>query len=71
MQRNGLALYNEIILLNACGTAQIRAAKQMRNRKVVRIHQEVLVYYKGDAKAIQRDYPEVEVADIGDDGEEG
>ena len=64
MQRNGLMLYNEIILLNLCGTAQIRAAHQMRNRKVVRIHQEVLVYYKGDPKAIKNDFPESEVAEI-------
>ena len=51
-------------MLNCCGTAQIRAANQMRNRKVVRIHQEVLVFYKGNPKAIQGDFTEIEVADI-------
>lgn len=64
MQRNGLLLYNELVLLNCCGTAQIRAANYMRNRKIIRIHQEVLVFYKGNPKAIQGDFAEIEVADI-------
>ncbi len=64
MQRNGLVLYNEIILVNAIGSAAVRAGKQMKNRKVVRVHQEVLVYFKGDPQTIKSTFPDVEVAEI-------
>lgn len=69
MQRNGLVLYNEIILVNAIGSAAVRAGKQMKNRKVVRVHQEVLVYFKGDPQTIKTIFPEVEVAEIEADDE--
>lgn len=62
--KNGMQLYNEIILVNVAGTAQIRAAQAMKNRKVVRTHQEVLVFYKGDVSKIQNDFKQVEVAEI-------
>ena len=39
----------------------------MRTRKVVRLHQEVLVFYKGDQGNISKEFGAVEVADI--DGE--
>lgn len=64
MQRNGLVLYNEIILVNAIGSAAVRAGKQMQSRKVVRVHQEVLVYFKGDPKNIKATFPEVEIAEL-------
>jgi|GEM_PF-4100299 len=35
----------------------------MINRKVVRCHQNVLVFYKGDTKQIKEQFPEIEVAD--------
>ena len=57
-------LYNEIILLNVCGTVQIRVARNMHNRKVGRIHQEVLVYYKGNTGKIKDEFPELEVAEL-------
>lgn len=47
MARNGLHLYNEIILVNAVGSASMRAAGYMRNRKVARMHQNVMVFHKG------------------------
>lgn len=47
MAENGLHLYNEIILINAVGSASMRAANYMRNRKVARMHQNVMVFHKG------------------------
>lgn len=53
----GLFLYNEIILLNPCGTAPMRAGKPFSTyRKVTKLHQNVLVFYKGDIKAIKSTY---------------
>ena len=42
----GMKFYNEIILLNAIGSASVRASTSMKNRKVVKIHQNVLVFKK-------------------------
>jgi len=45
----GLAYYNELVLLNAIGTLQLRAGRQMAaSRKVGRTHQNILVAYKGN-----------------------
>lgn len=57
MKKNNLSLYNEIILLNNAGTAAMRARSYMVNRKVVRVHQEVLVFYKGNPKEIKKEFP--------------
>lgn len=51
---NGLHLYNESILLEQYGTAPMRAGKQFAaKRKVVKVHQIVLVFYKGDPKTVE------------------
>lgn len=55
----GCCLYNEIILLNAVGSAAVRARRYMRSRKVARVHQEVLVFYKGDTRKIKDEFPEI------------
>lgn len=55
-KRNGLMLYNEIVLIDPVGTAAIRAARYMDTRKVVKTHQNVLVFYKGDTKAIKDEF---------------
>lgn len=47
METNGLHLYNEIIFINSIGGAPMRANNTMKNRKVVRTHQNVLVFAKG------------------------
>jgi len=45
----GLAYYNELVLINAIGTLQLRAGRQMAaSRKVGRTHQNILVAYKGN-----------------------
>lgn len=60
---NGLHFYNDMILLNSVGSAALRARKSMNNRKVVRIHQNVLVFYKGDTKKIQDHFSPLEILD--------
>lgn len=46
MKKNGLQLYNDIILINSFGSAGLRASNAMRNRKTVKVHQNVMVFYK-------------------------
>lgn len=45
-QRAGMAYYNEAILLNAVASASMRAAGNMKSQKLVKIHQNVLVFKK-------------------------
>jgi DNA modification methylase len=42
----GVKFYNEAILLNSIGTASIRANNSMKNDKLVKVHQNVLVFKK-------------------------
>lgn len=42
----GLKYYNEAILLNQLGSASMRANGNMKSKKLVKIHQNVLVFYK-------------------------
>lgn len=62
----GLCLYNESILLEQYGSAPMRAARYFSTaRKMVKVHQNVLVFYKGDMKRIRDNYPmEYRLADI-------
>lgn len=46
-KRLGLAYYNELVLLNIFGTAPQRAGRSFNNRKMVKVHQNVLVFAKG------------------------
>ncbi len=53
----GALYYNEIVLLNVAGSTPIRAGKQFEKyRKVGKVHQNVLVFYKGDPKKIATDF---------------
>lgn len=55
--RNGLATWNEIIMLDSLGTSMIRCAKPFNvSRKVTKVHQNVLVFYKGDAGKIRENF---------------
>jgi 16S rRNA G966 N2-methylase RsmD len=48
----GLSYYNEMVLINSAGTLPLRAGKSFKaSRKVGKMHQNVLVFVKGDAKA--------------------
>lgn len=42
----GWGLYNDAILLNAAGSACIRARNSFKNKKLVKIHQNVLMFKK-------------------------
>jgi hypothetical protein len=57
----GLHLYNEIILMNVVGSVSLRMNKQFGwYRKVGKLHQNVLVFYKGnDFRDIKKDFKEV------------
>lgn len=57
MERAGLQFYNEMVLVSPCGTAQLRAARYMATRKVVRLHQNVLVFFKGNTASIKDTFP--------------
>lgn len=63
-KREGMLLYNEMILINSFGTAGFRAASSMKYRKITKVHQNVLVFYKGDQKSIKDLFGEVEVGEI-------
>lgn len=56
----GMGLYNELILLNSIGSASMRASKMFTNRKMVKVHQNVLVFYKGDNTKIREIYGEID-----------
>lgn len=45
-ENSGLKYYNEAILLNAIGSACIRANGNMKSKKLVKVHQNILVFYK-------------------------
>lgn len=50
----GMKLYNECILVNAIGSGRLRARKIFEGgRKVIKTHQNVLVFVKGDVKMIE------------------
>tara|TARA_R100001443_G_scaffold75741_2_gene83274 strand:+ start:591 stop:1523 length:933 start_codon:yes stop_codon:yes gene_type:complete len=51
-ESSGLKFYNEIILKNAVASASMRADNNMTYKKVVKIHQNVLVFCKGNPKSI-------------------
>jgi DNA modification methylase len=48
-QKCGMHFYNDAILLNVAGTAPLRAASNMRTQKLVKVHQNVLVFKKPEA----------------------
>jgi len=59
--RAGLKYYNEVIYIEALGTAAIRAGRVFVNRKITKVHQNLLVFYKGDLKKIKENYTEIRV----------
>ncbi len=55
-QKNGMHFYNDIILVDSLGSAPRRAAHNMKNRKVVKVHQNVLIFYKGNPQKIKEEF---------------
>lgn len=67
---NGLLTYNDIVLLDMLGTSMIRCKRPFNvARKLTKVHQNVLVFYKGDVKEIKNIYKEINVEDIVPDTE--
>lgn len=64
--KNGMHLYNEIILVDPVGTGAVRANNNMRSRKVVKVHQNVLVFYKGNPNKISKVFPVLEFEEEND-----
>jgi len=62
----GLGYYNEAILVTPPGSLPIRVSKQFTSgRKLGKMHQNILVFFKGDPKAIKGKFPsEIECIDI-------
>lgn len=64
----GLNYYNEIILKNGIGTKRMTCGIGMRKtRKVGKIHQNVLVFCKGDPKKAVEYLGDIQVMDLGED----
>ena len=55
--RLGLKYYNEMILVHPTGTGAVRANNTMKKRKVVKLHQNVLVFYKGTLDRLVKRLP--------------
>jgi DNA modification methylase len=45
-QHSGVGFYNDAVLLNALGTAMLRANMHMKTGKLVKVHQNVLIFKK-------------------------
>ena len=61
----GMNYYNEIILCDAIGTAPFRCGNIFnKSRKTTKVHQNVLVFYKGDPKKIKENYKEIIIEDL-------
>lgn len=63
----GFAYYNELVLINPAGTLPQRAGRSMRTRKVGKMHQNVLVFYKGNPQNIGSKYPELRFEETSDE----
>lgn len=56
----GMPLYNEVILIESLASTALRATNCMKTRKMVKCHQNVLVFYKGDPRKIKSHFPAIE-----------
>lgn len=64
----GLNYYNEIILVNSAGTLPLRAGKSIKaTRKIGKMHQNVLVFIKGDAKKATANLGDIVIDNIDPD----
>lgn len=56
----GMSLYNEIILVETGASTALRASRYMDTRKVAKMHQNILIFYKGNPKDIKKYFPKIE-----------
>lgn len=69
-EAQGLHFYNDIILINQIGSAAIRSRRMFEvARKLCRVHQNVLVFYKGDPKQIRIEFPKIKTGNDLDETE--
>jgi hypothetical protein len=67
----GLHFYNEMILVNSAGSLPLRAGRQFNiSRKIGKQHQNVLVFYKGELKNININFPELDFSKLEDEPKE-
>ena len=59
----GAHLYNELILIEMSSSVALRAQKYMETRKVAKMHQNVLVFFKGDPTQVKNEFPAIEMTD--------
>lgn len=57
----GAHLYNELILIEMSSSVALRAKKYMESRKVAKMHQNILVFFKGDPTQIRSEFPAIEL----------
>lgn len=67
MRDIGFKYYNEIILVNTAGTLPIRASQTMNTRKVGKMHQNILVFFKGNPKNIKAKFPALDFEGMEED----
>lgn len=60
---NGVSMFNEVILLETGTSTALRAGRYMEGRKVAKIHQNILVFYKGDTRNIRKEFKPIELSD--------
>lgn len=67
----GLHFYNDIVLVNQVASIAIRVGSLFnKSRKVSRIHQNVLVFFKGDIKSIVGGYSDLDLSYLQDEMKE-
>ena len=59
----GAHLYNELILIEMSSSVALRAKKYMESRKVVKMHQNILVFYKGDPAKVRNEFAPIEITE--------
>lgn len=59
----GVHLYNECILVETGASTALRASRYMDSRKVGKMHQNVLVFYKGNPSGIKKHFPKIEYSE--------
>lgn len=70
MKDSGFGFYNDVVLINSAASAALRVRKNMYNRKMVRTHQSVLVFYNGVHTEIKNIFPELETITDGIESDE-
>ena len=65
--KNGMFLLNELILKEPINARRFSARNYFKSRKIIKIHQNILVFYKGNPKKIKEIFPEVMVKENYDD----